>query len=167
MGGVSRPRLQSRLQGPGQESGAASGRGCTRGISASPPAGCAPHSAWRVRVPGRISTVLTDPQASQVAQWVKNPPAMQEMQTDGSSVPGLGRSPGGGHGNPSSILAWSIPWTEEPDRPQSVGVAKSQSQLSDACSTHRSSRWELTAGAWGPAGLASSPRGAVCPLPAL
>ena len=24
-------------------------------------------------------------------------------------IPGLGRSPGGGHGNPSSILAWRIP----------------------------------------------------------
>ena len=29
-------------------------------------------------------------------------------------IPGLGRFPGGGHGNPSSILAWEIPRTEEP-----------------------------------------------------
>ena len=29
-------------------------------------------------------------------------------------VPGSGRSPGGGHGNSHSILAWRIPWTEEP-----------------------------------------------------
>ena len=28
--------------------------------------------------------------------------------------PGLGRSPGGGHGNRPSILAWRIPWTEQP-----------------------------------------------------
>ena len=28
--------------------------------------------------------------------------------------------------NHSSILAWRIPWTEEPDGPQSMGVAKSQ-----------------------------------------
>ena len=28
-------------------------------------------------------------------------------------IPGLGRSPGEGNG-PSSILAWRIPWTEEP-----------------------------------------------------
>ena len=34
------------------------------------------------------------------------------------SIPGSGRSPGGGHGNPTSILAWRIPWTEEPDRSQ-------------------------------------------------
>ena len=26
----------------------------------------------------------------------------------------------------SSILAWKIPWTEEPDRLQSIGVQKSQ-----------------------------------------
>ena len=26
-------------------------------------------------------------------------------------IPGLGRSPGGGHGNHSYFLAWRIPWT--------------------------------------------------------
>ena len=35
------------------------------------------------------------------------------------SIPGLGRFPGGEHGN-SSILAWRIPWTEEPGRLQSI-----------------------------------------------
>ena len=34
----------------------------------------------------------------QVAQWVKKPPAMQETWETGS-IPGLGRSPGGGHSN--------------------------------------------------------------------
>ena len=33
---------------------------------------------------------------------------------DPGSVPELGRSPGGGHAAHSSILAWKIPWTEEP-----------------------------------------------------
>ena len=28
-------------------------------------------------------------------------------------IPGLGRSPGEGNGNHSSILAWTIPWTED------------------------------------------------------
>ena len=37
------------------------------------------------------------------------------------SIPGLGRSPGEGNGNPTSTLAWKIPWTEEPSRLQSVG----------------------------------------------
>ena len=31
----------------------------------------------------------------------------------------------------SSILAWKIPWTEEPDGLQVQGVAKSQTRLSD------------------------------------
>ena len=30
----------------------------------------------------------------------------------------------------SSILAWRIPWTEDPDRLQSMGSQKSQTQLS-------------------------------------
>ena len=30
------------------------------------------------------------------------------------SIPGLGHTPGGGHGNPLSIFAWTLPWTEEP-----------------------------------------------------
>ena len=32
------------------------------------------------------------------------------------SVPGSRRSPGEGNGNPPHILAWKIPWTEEPGR---------------------------------------------------
>ena len=35
-------------------------------------------------------------------------------------IPGLGRSPGEGNGNPLQYLAWKIPWTEEPDKPQSM-----------------------------------------------
>ena len=31
----------------------------------------------------------------------------------------------------SSILAWRIPWTQEPARLQTVGVAKSWTQLRD------------------------------------
>ena len=47
------------------------------------------------------------------------------------SLFGPGRSPGGGNGNPSSILAWRIPWTEEPGGLQSMGLQKSQTRLSD------------------------------------
>ena len=36
----------------------------------------------------------------QVAQWVKNLPAMQQMQADASLISGLGRSPEEGNGNP-------------------------------------------------------------------
>ena len=40
---------------------------------------------------------------------------------DLGSIPGLGRSPEEGNGTHSSILAWKIPWTEEPGRLQSMG----------------------------------------------
>ena len=35
----------------------------------------------------------------------------------------------------SSTLAWKIPWTEEPGRLQSMGVAKSWTRLSDSTFT--------------------------------
>ena len=38
---------------------------------------------------------------------------------DPHSIPCLGRSPGEGNGNPSTI-AWKIPWTEEPGMIQSM-----------------------------------------------
>ena len=40
-----------------------------------------------------------------MAQMIKNLPVMQEMDL----IPGLGRSPGEGNGDPVSILAWRIP----------------------------------------------------------
>ena len=44
---------------------------------------------------------------------------------DTGLMPGLGRCCGGGNGNPhSSILAWKIPWTEEPGRLQSMGLQR-------------------------------------------
>ena len=50
---------------------------------------------------------------------VKNPLANAGDVRDVGSVPGLGSFPGGGHGN-SSILAWRIPWMEEPGGLQSI-----------------------------------------------
>ena len=50
--------------------------------------------------------------ASQGALMVKSPPANAGDTRDTGSIPGLGRSPG--RGNRSNILAWEIPWTEEP-----------------------------------------------------
>ena len=48
-----------------------------------------------------------------LALVVKNPSANAEDARDVGLIPGLGRSPGGGHSNPG-ILAWRLPWTEEP-----------------------------------------------------
>ena len=58
---------------------------------------------------------------SQVALVVKNLPANAGDIRDEGSIPGSGRPPGGLYGTHSSILAWRIPWTEEPGRLQSMG----------------------------------------------
>ena len=44
--------------------------------------------------------------------------------TDPGSIPGSGRFPGEGHGNPLSILAWRPPWTAEPGGLQFVGLQR-------------------------------------------
>ena len=40
---------------------------------------------------------------------------------DPGSIPGSGRAPGEGNATHSSILAWRIPWMEEPGRLHSMG----------------------------------------------
>ena len=45
---------------------------------------------------------------------IKNLPANAGDIRDIGLIPGLGRAPGGGHGNPLQYLAWRIPWTQEP-----------------------------------------------------
>ena len=52
---------------------------------------------------------------------VMNPPANARDIRDMGSIPGSGRSPGGGVATHSNMLAWRIPWTEEPGRLQSIG----------------------------------------------
>ena len=51
---------------------------------------------------------------------------------DLGSIPGLGRSPGGGHGNPLQCSCGESPWTEEPDGLQSMGSQRVTKQLSTA-----------------------------------
>ena len=43
---------------------------------------------------------------------------------DMGSIPGSGRSLEEGMATHSSILAWRIPWTEEPGRLQSIGLQR-------------------------------------------
>ena len=62
-----------------------------------------------------------------MAQTVKNLPVVQETQ-----VQSLGREDlEKGMATHSRILAWRIPWTEEPGRLQSTGSQKSQTRLSN------------------------------------
>ena len=52
---------------------------------------------------------------------VKNSPANAGDITDIGSIPQSGRSPEKGMATHSGILAWRIPWTEEPGRLQVMG----------------------------------------------
>ena len=72
---------------------------------------------------GRISTG-----SSLVAQLVKNLPAIQETWVRSL---GLEDPLEKGMATHSSILAWSIPLTEEPGRLQTTGSQKSRTGLSD------------------------------------
>ena len=59
--------------------------------------------------------------ASQVALVVKNPPANAGDVRDKGLIPGLGRSPGAGHGNPLQYSCLENPMDRGPGRLQSMG----------------------------------------------
>ena len=61
--------------------------------------------------------------ASYVALVVKNPPA---NAGDTGSIPGLGRTPGGGHGNPLQYSCLENPMDREAWRAAVHGVSESQ-----------------------------------------
>ena len=87
------------------------------------------------------------PWASPVAQSVKNTFAVRELQV---------RSLGGedpleeGMVTHSSVLAWRIPWTEEPGRPQSIVSQRVGHGWSDSASPHLNgnSLWGGIPGEW-------------------
>ena len=63
-----------------------------------------------------------------MAQLVKNQPAVQETRVPSLSQEDPLEKEQATH---SSIVAWEIPWTEEPGGLQSMGSQKSQTQFSD------------------------------------
>ena len=60
---------------------------------------------------------------------VKNLPVNAGDTGDTSSIPGLGRSLEEETATHSSMLAWRIPWTEEPGGLQSMEPQKSRMRL--------------------------------------
>ena len=66
-----------------------------------------------------LDTLCTGP--FQVALVVKSLPAKAGDIRDAGLIPGSGRPPGGGNGNPLQYFAWRIPWTGEPGGLQSMG----------------------------------------------
>ena len=70
----------------------------------------------------QFSTVVIPTQAFQVALEVENNQCTSAGDIrDTGSIPGWGRSLEEGMAIYSSILAWRIPWTEEPGGLQSMG----------------------------------------------
>ena len=67
--------------------------------------------------------------ASQVALVVKNPPANAGDVRDSGSVLGLGRSPGGGHGNPLQCSSLENPMDRGAWWATVHGVTKGQTPL--------------------------------------
>ena len=68
------------------------------------------------------------------ASGVKNPPANARDERDTGSIPRLGRrgrSLEKEMATHSSILAWEIPWTEEPGGLESTGLQQSWTRVSD------------------------------------
>ena len=65
----------------------------------------------------RGSAVLGFPGGSEVKVSASN-------VGDPDLIPGSGRSPGEGNGNPLQYLAWKIPWTEECHRLQSMRLQR-------------------------------------------
>ena len=66
----------------------------------------------------------------QVVLVVKNPPTNVADIRDAGSVPGLGRSPGGGHGNPLHYSCQENPMDRGTWQTTDHGVTESQTQLS-------------------------------------
>ena len=55
---------------------------------------------------------------------VNNLPANAGVSGDANFIPGSGRCPGEGNGNPLDSLAWRISGTEEPGGLQSIGFQR-------------------------------------------
>ena len=66
---------------------------------------------------------------------VRNPSADAGGIREPGSIPGSGRSPGGGMATHSGILAWRIPPTEEPGGLQSIGLQRVRHNRSDLAHT--------------------------------
>ena len=67
---------------------------------------------------------------------MKNPPANARDVRDMDSIPGWGRSPGGGVAAHSSVVAWRILWTGEPGGLHPTGSQRVGHDRSDLARRH-------------------------------
>ena len=59
-----------------------------------------------------------------MAQWIKNVAGDERDTGEAGLIPGLRRSPGEGMATHPSVVAWTVPWTEEPGGLQSRGLQR-------------------------------------------
>ena len=85
----------------------------------------------------RGSLLLTPP-GTGLPQWLSSKESACNAGAGGDmgSNPRSERSPGEGHAAHSSILAWRIPWTEEPGRLRSMGSHRVRQDWNDLAHTH-------------------------------
>ena len=89
---------------------------------------------------------IRSPLASRWCSWQSIQQPTQGKQ-DMGLIPKLGKSPGAGNGNPLSILAWKIQWTEESGGLQAIGLQE-RTWLSTQEPLHRETEqdtWPLRA----------------------
>lgn len=92
---------------------------------------------------------------------VKNPPTDSGDVRDTVVIPGLERSLQGVDGNPLSILAWGIPWTEESPKLRSIELQRAGHNGSDLAHMHGREIEQLTEGPVKPYGFRAC---AQCPV---
>ena len=90
---------------------------------------------------GWVLFIFIKPSLPMVALAVKNPLAIARDPRDTGSVPGSGRSLEEGMATRPSILAWRIPWTEEPGGIQSMGSQRARHDWSDLVHTNHVPRF--------------------------
>ena len=96
---------------------------------------------------------------------VKNLPANAGDSDNASSIPGSGRSPGGGNGNPLQYSCLENPMDRGAWKAAVHGVAKSWTQLSNRAQTHcihtvqKSNKKKSIPLLWSPVSL---PQGKLC-----
>ena len=76
------------------------------------------HLVWMINIyyakPREVQELL--PRYNQGFPGISGHKESACNEGDLGSIPGVGRSHGKGNSNPLSIIAWKIPWTEEPYR---------------------------------------------------
>ena len=97
---------------------------------------------WNIMRLCRLKDSMKNRGASQVVLVIKNPPANAGDLRDMGSIPGSGRSPGGGHGNPLQCSCLENPHGQRSLVGYSPQGHKSQTRLKQL-STHAPDKWNI------------------------